>query len=524
MNEPKATQRVGVDALGASIQMMPLPTFACTASGEPLVYNESAARWCESGTWEALFVRFDIGQELGPLGQDGQTRIILEPETLDQPICLDIRAAQIDDATLYVVVAHDTGGWLERYQQVCLEREELEKLVARRSRALLEARVAAEHASKIKATFMANMSHELRTPLNAIIGYSELILEDEEEQPDSMLYQDMTRILNSARHLMELINDVLDITRIEAGQISLLPSLVNLSTILDDTIRVAGALASRQRNRLYVDVPADIGLMYVDGQRVQQVLSNLLSNAAKFTENGRIELLVRELEHEDEVGVLLQVRDTGIGIDPDVVDNLFRPFVQANPSSTREYGGTGLGLAIVHEFCELMGGWVKVESTPGQGSTFSVWLPRRLEQVPVNASPALRRAGPVLVEFAERTVLIVEDDDSTREALGRALSKSGAAIEEAPNGRVAVEAMRTRRPDIVLLDLMMPELDGFQVLDEMRKDPELQDVPVVVLTAMELSQSQLKELRRWAVSRILSKGAYDRNSLIDELQLAMHSA
>lgn len=243
---------------------------------------------------------------------------------------------------------------------------------------LYEAKEAAESANRSKSSFLANMSHELRTPLNAIIGYSELLIEEAEVEGHTAYVADLKRILESGEHLLTLINDLLDLSKIEAGKIALELTTFDVGTVVKDIVGVIGPAVEKNNNTLSVDLAADLGVMHADQTKVRQCLLNLLSNACKFTRDGGISLNVARVTSNGHAVISFAVRDTGIGMNEEEISRLFNPFTQANVSTSRQYGGTGLGLTITRRVCRLMGGDVSVESTPGQGSTFRFWLPAQV--------------------------------------------------------------------------------------------------------------------------------------------------
>ncbi len=249
-------------------------------------------------------------------------------------------------------------------------------------RALAAARDAAEEANRAKSAFLANMSHELRTPLNAIIGYSELMEEEAEESGLEDIAQDARRVLQSGQQLLALINDVLDISKIEAGKAELLLEDFSVPMLIDQVRSTVHPLMEKNSNRFQIDLAPEAQSMYADQGKVRQSLLNLLSNAAKFTQQGEVTLRVWQETRKGRPWVIFQVWDTGIGISPEQIERLFEPFTQADASTTRRYGGTGLGLALTRRFCEMMGGHVTVESTPEQGSVFTITLPRDVRDVP----------------------------------------------------------------------------------------------------------------------------------------------
>jgi PAS domain S-box-containing protein len=501
----------------------------------------------------------------------------------------------------------------------------------------------AEAANVAKSQFLANMSHELRTPLNAVIMYSELLQEEAADQKIEGFIPDLDKIRAAGKHLLALVNGVLDLSKIEAGKMELYLETFDVATLCKDVAVTVQPLIDKRSNKLEMDVPADIGAMYADMTKIRQILFNLLSNASKFAEHGIVRLTVRRVAEDDAAALSerlsFAVSDNGIGMTPPQLEKLFQRFSQADASTTRRFGGTGLGLAITKRFCEMLGGDVTVTSEAGKGSTFTVVIPARVgkliqETVPARADgsghalasegattvliidddPSVRevisrslaresvrtivaaegdeglrlareskpdlifldvmmprmdgwavltalKADPVLadtpvvmltivnetemgytlgaVEYltkpidrerlsavvgkyrpstGPRQVLIVEDDEPTRQVLRRSLVKQGWSATDAPNGRLALQAIgKGAAPALILLDLMMPEMDGFEFLAELRKDPSWQGIPVVVLTSKDLSQEE----RTWLtgkVERILQKGAFHRDALLHEIR------
>ncbi len=505
---------------------------------------------------------------------------------------------------------------------------------------LRRARDAAEAANRSKSTFLANMSHELRTPMNAIIGYSDLVMSGlygavTEQQKDRL-----TRVVDNGKHLLSLINDVLDLSKIESGKMELHLEQFNLPDLIQTTVSSVQPMVEGNRNRLQVFMSEDIDSMYADPTRVRQVLFNLLSNAAKFTSEGDIWLRVAR----DNDTLRFEVEDSGIGIPPEKLSTIFDEFVQADSSTTRKFGGTGLGLAISRRFCVMMGGSLRVESEVQKGSIFTMILPvtvtekyeYRSQAVPTKKrttgsikpvrvsnrgrvllvddddtvhellahylkdeglevltartgkegldvarrekpdvivldvllpemdgwvvlallknDPALHHIPVIMLSIVEdkstgfalgaadyltkpidpdslrRVVqrhyqettqvlpaLVVEDDPSTRQLMRDLLESEGRRVLEAENGRVALEHMQTERPALILLDLMMPEMDGFEFLDELYQHDDWRSIPVIVVTAMELSDAEREHLSG-KVERIIQKGAYNREDLLSELR------
>jgi CheY-like chemotaxis protein/nitrogen-specific signal transduction histidine kinase len=497
------------------------------------------------------------------------------------------------------------------------------------------AKVAAEKADAAKSTFMANMSHELRTPLNAVIGYSEMLQEEAQDLGQDEFIPDLKKINAAGRHLLELINSVLDLSKIEAGKMELYLESFEVKNLIADVSAVIDPLIAKNANRLEINCAPDLGAMRADLTKVRQVLFNLLSNASKFTESGTVTLDVERRGGEAGDWLIFRVIDTGIGMTPEQTAKLFQPFTQADASTTRQYGGTGLGLTITKKFSEMMGGAVSVESEPGRGTTFTVELPAQVgEEKPqaeravaplfevradaplilvIDDDPAvqelmtrfLNREGfrvgsalggqeglrlarelrpaaitldvmmpgmdgwavlsalktdavtadlPVIMltivddknlgyalgaaeylnkpidrerlltllekyrpEIHTGSVLVVEDDAATREMLRRLLEKEGWQVTEAENGRVGLERLEKHAPNVILLDLMMPEMDGFAFVEELQKGPLRRSIPVIVITAKDVTVEDRLRLNGY-VEKILEKGAFSREELLREVR------
>jgi len=549
------------------------------------------------------------------------------------------------------------------------------------------ARAKAEEANTAKSLFLANMSHELRTPLNAIIGYSEMLKEEAEDQEEITMIPDLQKIRGAGKHLLGLINDILDLSKIEAGRMELYLETISLNTVLDDVVALIQPLIAEktvhqpadahtdspppdfvnppveeETIRLVTDYPKDLGNIHTDVTKLRQNLFNLLSNASKFTDHGAVTLKVRRHPAPDQPPsfpaqvdwsptdrLTFEIQDTGIGMSSEQQAKLFQAFTQADSSTTRKYGGTGLGLSITRKFCEMMGGDIQVESQPGVGSTFTFWIPAQvtlpsstqsdapmpdgleagaldtgalgtgmfghsknlvlvIDDDPAAADllerfltkeglqvqtalsgteglalarqlnpavitldvmmpemdgwsvlstlkgdPQLADIPVVMVTLLEnqtlgytlgaadyltkpivrsrllqvlkkyRTtlqtprVMIVEDDIDNREMLGRQLKKEGWQVAKLANGRMALEQMHHYRPDLILLDLMMPEMDGFEFLDKLRQTPDWQSIPVIVITAKDLSSAERQELIDHHIATIYQKGAYDRQAMLAEI-------
>jgi signal transduction histidine kinase/CheY-like chemotaxis protein len=344
-----------------------------------------------------------------------------------------------------------------------------------------------EIASKHKSQFLANMSHELRTPMNAIIGVTEMLLEDAQALGQADQIEPHERILRAGKHLLALINDILDLSKIEAGKMELHLESFAIAPLVEDVMTTIRSLAEKGGNRIVVECPEDLGAMRADATRVRQALLNLASNANKFTERGLVTVAATRRRDGGRDWIAFAVSDTGIGMTPEQMGKLFEEFTQADASTTRKYGGTGLGLAISRRFCRMMGGDITVESTLGQGSTFTIHLPVEAETAEDGAARLLvsdmpRPTSPVGVS---RKVLVIDDDPTVRELMERFLVKEGFPVVTAANGVEGIRRAREIRPAAITLDVLMPDLDGWTVLAALKGDPELAGIPVIFVTILD---------------------------------------
>jgi signal transduction histidine kinase/CheY-like chemotaxis protein/HAMP domain-containing protein len=344
---------------------------------------------------------------------------------------------------------------------------------------LATARDAADAANQTKSSFLANMSHELRTPLNAIIGYSEILQEDAADKGDKEPIGDLQKIESAGRHLLGLINNILDLSKIEARKMDVFIEPVDITALVKEVVSIVKPLTDKNENVVEVICPADIGSFRSDQTKIKQCLLNLMSNASKFTSKGTLTLAVAR---EGDSQVRFGVSDTGVGMTDEQLGRLFQAFSQADASTTKRFGGTGLGLAITKHFCTMLGGDVTVESSPGKGSTFTIRLP---DQGVAPAAVELPAPAPAAAKADGRaTVLVVDDDASVRGLLARTLENEGYRVISAGNGVQALALAREHKPQAITLDVLMPKMDGWSALKELKADAALRDIPVIMVSVL----------------------------------------
>ncbi|MBD0383616.1 response regulator [Paenibacillus sedimenti] len=394
--------------------------------------------------------------------------------------------------------------------------DHLEEMVKERTADLALARDEAIEANRIKSQFLANMSHELRTPLNAIIGYSEMLQEEAEELGEQTFANDLEKINKSGKHLLSLINDILDLSKIEAGKMELYLEDCDVPSLIQEVLMTATPLTLENGNR--ITLHCDEGEIKTDVTKLRQILFNLLSNASKFTKEGMIEIAAIHEIRGGVPGFVFSVKDTGIGMTPEQIGKLFQAFTQADSSTTRKYGGTGLGLAISQRFCQMMGGEIAVESVYGLGSTFAFWLPadagRQLENDVSTIRPGEVKAG-------QGTVLVIDDDPSMLKIIQRYAGNEGWTMIHAQSGQEGLRLAREHRPSAICLDILMPGMDGWTVLTALKNDPELAHIPVIILSmtndknlgyALGASEFLTKPVGREQLIGILDKYIPDRRA------------
>jgi signal transduction histidine kinase/DNA-binding response OmpR family regulator len=378
-----------------------------------------------------------------------------------------------------------------------------------------------DEANRLKSVFLSNMSHELRTPLNSVIVLSGVLnrrlgrtLPKEERG-----YLDV--IERNGKHLLALINDILHLSRIEADRQELNPARFSVRTLAGEVVAMIEPQAREKNITLTNLVGDDLPLVYSDPDKCQHILQNLVGNAVKFTEAGTVEVSARHVDDEIHVAI----RDTGIGIAADQLPHIFDEFRQTDAGVSRKYGGTGLGLAIAKKYAELLHGGITVESAPGSGSTFTLRLPVTLypysdgadEAAPPGDSPGVTVAGPSAVGQGQR-ILLVEDNEPAVTQISEILTGQGYRVHVTRNGKEALQQIEQAPPDAVILDLMMPEMDGFEVLKAIRGSEKTAHLPVLILTAKHVSREELSFLKGNHVHQLIQKGDVSRTELLAAIE------
>jgi len=389
------------------------------------------------------------------------------------------------------------------------------------------AKEAAETANRTKSLFLANMSHELRTPLNAILGFSEMLQEEAVERDLQDFSADLQKISTAGKHLLGLINDILDLSKIEAGKMELHLEAFSISALIAEVATTIEMQVAKNGNKLQIVCAPGVGIMRADLSKVRQGLFNLVSNAAKFTHDGKIKIEAERQLMDGSEWIVFRVSDTGIGLSSEQIVRLFQSFTQADASTTRKFGGTGLGLALTRRFCQMMSGDVTVHSVPGEGSVFTIKLPATVvELAPIEPDALVedRRLAPAVPDLiatdgepvpAPRTcVLVIDDDPLQRDLMHRYLRKEGFTVCTATGGAQGLRLARQLLPAAITLDVMMPEVDGWSVLSELKSDALLSEIPVIMLTMVDdpdrgftlgASEYVTKPVNRRRLSQILKK-------------------
>jgi adenylate cyclase len=399
----------------------------------------------------------------------------LTPTQLTRPLTLERPARrsrdEIDEvADGFRVLQDDIRRHVDELDQLVTQRT---KEVEAKSAELQQAMEQADAANRHKSRFLASMSHELRTPLNAIIGLTEIMITNATRFGTEKAQEPLRRVHGAGKHLLGLINEVLDLSKIEAGKLELSPERVNLGALINDVVDTARQLVEQNGNRLVLEIQGNLGSLTVDPTRLRQILLNLLSNAGKFTKQGEVALRAKQV---GDVGdwVEFAISDTGIGMTADQQARLFEEFIQVHSSA----GGTGLGLAITRNLARKMGGDVSVTSEIGKGSTFTVRLPGA--GAPVIALAANRSPSP-----SSDCILVIDDDPTARELISDHLRAEGFSVATAAGGLEGLQRAKELRPLAITLDVIMPDLDGWSVLAALRQDAELSEIPVIMVTIVD---------------------------------------
>ncbi|WP_342378467.1 response regulator [Myxococcus stipitatus] len=373
-----------------------------------------------------------------------------------------------------------------RQQNEDLDRLAQELAVAKRNEE--ERAREAEAAARLKSEFLANFSHEIRTPLNGIIGYCDLLMREEGSRLTAHGRRDLNVVKTNAKTLLALINDILDLSKIEAGRVEVVSEAVDVRELADECMATVKEYLKGKDVALTTHIDVAAGILRTDALKLRQIMLNLLSNAAKFTETGEVALSV--VPSGDEV--VMTVEDTGVGIPSDQLPFIFEKFRQVDGSTTRKVGGTGLGLAIVRELSRVLGGNVSVTSTLGRGTTFTVRLPN-MADAPTDAPNGVERAVPV-AEVAHHlnavaqpgsTVLVVDDDPLIQQLVTGQLAPAGFKVVVAEDGIAALKRARELKPQAILLDIHLPKLDGWSVLSQLKSEPALAGIPVILISVEE---------------------------------------
>jgi signal transduction histidine kinase/ActR/RegA family two-component response regulator len=387
-------------------------------------------------------------------------------------------------------------------EQYLSEIESINQDLDQNARELAIAHDKAVEASTYKSQFLATMSHELRTPLNAIIGYSEMLAEDLGDAGQEHAIEDLQKIKNAGKHLLTVINEILDISKIEAGRINLHLEDFDITDVIEGIASTIEPLARKGDNTFILTVPEPLGVIHSDVTRFRQILLNLLSNACKFTHEGRVELEARRVGEGDLEHIVCTVSDTGIGIAEDNIEKIFKPFQQADNSTTRVHGGTGLGLTISKRFCELLGGSIRAESETGKGTRFIVKLPvkshidrehdrARLPDTDDPAAQVSNNRKPRERRKRISRILLIDNDARSRKIYQHYLDKHGFHVDTASDGARALSMARFDPPDLITVDMSLGDDDGWQLLQELKQDDRLQTVPVIMMT--KFNDSDVKE-------------------------------
>ena len=356
--------------------------------------------------------------------------------------------------------------------------EEVQVLIDTRTKEMEESRDEALEANEQRSKFFANMSHELRTPLNAILGYGEMLYEECEDLGYDDLMPDLKKITTSGTHLLSLINNILDLSKIESGKMELYLTSFEIEKVVETLRDINSPLAAKNDNGFKIEVQEAIGSMTQDETKLRQCVTNFLSNAFKFTKGGLVTLNVSTFDKDGTEMIEFKVTDDGEGMSQEGVSKVFEEYEQAERSTSATHGGTGLGLPISKRFAELMGGGVTVSSEKGKGSVFTIFIPRICEEAEdLENEEVSALAG-------ENLCVLIDDDIAMHDLVKRTIKKAGLTLLGATNGEQGLNMIRETKPKLILLDVLMPGRDGWSILKECKSDESIKDIPVIMVSQM----------------------------------------
>ena len=386
-------------------------------------------------------------------------------------------------------------------------------------------RVQVETANKLKTEFLSNMSHELRTPLNSIMALSRVLIMQAKEKLSEEENNYLGIVERNGKRLLSLINDILDLSKIEAGKMEINPKPISVEPFLQILKENMQSLSEEKGLALNLEIEDDLPKIETDESRLHQVLTNVIGNAVKFTNTGSVDILA----HYDATNVYIKVKDSGIGIAKEILPHIFDEFRQADGTSSRQYEGTGLGLAIAYKLTQILGGNISVESKLGEGSLFTISIPIKWNQEMPQAlasnfkdkSDFISDKKMISIDNAENRILIVEDNPDAIVQLKAVLKNENYKIDIASGGQEALDYLKRNIPDGIILDLMMPDIDGFEVLEQLRGTEQTKNIPILILTAKDLTRSDLARLSSNNVQQLIQKGDIDIEGLLNKVKLML---